>query len=160
MDHEAEYSTGHRDTMILPNHLLAQVISSLTAPLRCDGVEKLGVIETQTDYGLGAFPAHLFTRCSRAPSSQRRRPPGAVSVAVTTMSVSLASMMVRRVPRHGKVHGVLSHAPKSCETYNVPTRHVAIQADRTTQISLETFKVPASSMLPPIGSVALKFFSR
>ena len=48
MDHEAENSIGHCNSVIQMNHLLAQ-ISPLTAPLRCDGAPIVGVTEFQAD---------------------------------------------------------------------------------------------------------------
>ena len=42
MDHEFEYIIGHRKSVFELNHLLAQDIFSLTAPLRCDGAPNVG----------------------------------------------------------------------------------------------------------------------
>ena len=108
LDNEAIYDISRlpldieRPTYVNLNHLISQVISSLTASLRFDGALNVDVTEFQTN--LVPYPRIHFMLSSYAPiiSAEKAYHYG-LSVAEITNSVfQPASMMAKCDPRHGK----------------------------------------------------------
>ena len=80
VDNEAIYDICHRNldtecpTYTNLNHLIRQLMSSITASLRFDGALNVDLIELQTNLNLVPYPHIHFPLATYAPSSLLRKP--------------------------------------------------------------------------------------
>ena len=80
VNNEAIYDICHRNldtecpTYTNLNHLIRQLVSSITASLRFDGTLNVDLIEFQTNLNLVPYPHIHFPLATHAPSSLLRKP--------------------------------------------------------------------------------------